>query len=348
VARDPGAPLSLATRRFRAQLLSGPPARDALAATERLLAVQAQDGRGARLAIRARTSLTSVADFNRALGEERSIVVSWLNRGTLHLVGSDDYRWLHALTTPQLFTGNARRLSQEGVTSAQADRAVGVIKRALAGEGPLTRAQLGERIAKADVRTEGQALVHLLMLACLRGIALRGPMIGKQHAYVLADEWLERGRPLERDRSLSELALRYLAGHGPADDRDLARWAGITLSDARAGLGAIAPRIETQADGLLALRGSSAARTGPKPMLLGAFDPVLLGWRSREFIVGEHEPALISGGLFRPFALVGGHAVATWSIRESRVQLVPFVPISPEDRRELDVDAERVIAYLGL
>jgi hypothetical protein len=83
-------------------------------------------------------------------------------------------------------------------------------------------------------------------------------------------------------------------------------------------------------------------------MLLGAFDPVLLGWRSREFIVGEHEPALISGGLFRPFALVGGHAVATWSIRESRVQLVPFVPISPEDRRELDVDAERVIAYLGL
>ena len=91
--------------------------------------------RGARLAIRARTCGISVADVDRALGEERSVVVTWLNRGTLHLIRREDYGWLHALTTPQLATGNARRLEQEGVSAAAADRGVKVIARALADEG---------------------------------------------------------------------------------------------------------------------------------------------------------------------------------------------------------------------
>ena len=48
--------------RLTAQLLAGPRARDPVAVTERLLAVQAQDARGARLAVRARTTgLTAAA-----------------------------------------------------------------------------------------------------------------------------------------------------------------------------------------------------------------------------------------------------------------------------------------------
>jgi hypothetical protein len=53
-----------------------------------------------------------------------------------------------------------------------------VIERSLAEEGPLTREQLRERIAGAGVRTEGQALVHLLALASLRGLVVRGPVVG--------------------------------------------------------------------------------------------------------------------------------------------------------------------------
>src|SRR6478609_6228048 len=100
--------------RLTAQLLSGPPARDPVEVAERLLAVQAQDLRGARLAVRARTRGLSVRDVDRALTEDRSLVISWLNRGTLHLVRREDYGWLHALTTPQLLAGNTRRLAQEG------------------------------------------------------------------------------------------------------------------------------------------------------------------------------------------------------------------------------------------
>ena len=150
--------------RLTAQLLAGKPARDPVAVAERLVAVQGQDARGTRLAIRSRTTGLSVADVDRALSEERTLVITWLNHGTLHLVRSEDYPWLHALTAPGRFTGNARRLAQEGVPPDAAERAVKVIEHSLAEEGPLTRQQLGERIAAAGVRREGQALVHLLGL----------------------------------------------------------------------------------------------------------------------------------------------------------------------------------------
>ena len=47
--------VSILAERLTAQLLAGPPARDPVAVCERLLAVQGQDPRGFRLAVRART-----------------------------------------------------------------------------------------------------------------------------------------------------------------------------------------------------------------------------------------------------------------------------------------------------
>ena len=133
------------------------------------------------------------------------------------------------------------------------ERAVETIEKALADEGPLTRVQLRERLGAAGVPTAGQALIHLLFLAAVRGIAVRGPMVGKQHAYVLVRDWLGAQKPVDREQALAELARRYLAGHGPADDRDLARWAGLPLRDARAGLAAIAAELEQRPDGLVDL-----------------------------------------------------------------------------------------------
>jgi hypothetical protein len=167
--------------RLTAQALAGEPLRTPEEVAERLLAVQAQDPRGARLAIRARTAGLAAADVDRAL-TDRSLLITWLNRGTLHLVRNEDYPWLHALTTPPLLTSSARRLRQEGVSPEAAERGVETIERSLAEEGPLTRPQLRERLDSAGVRTAGQALVHLLFLATLRGVAVRGPMAGKEHA----------------------------------------------------------------------------------------------------------------------------------------------------------------------
>ncbi len=106
---------ALIAQRLAAQLLAGTPASDPVTVTRRLLAIQAQDARGARLAIRARSAGLTVADVDSALSERRSLVISWLCRGTLHLVASEDYHWLHALSTPPLHAAAMRRLSAEGV-----------------------------------------------------------------------------------------------------------------------------------------------------------------------------------------------------------------------------------------
>jgi Winged helix DNA-binding domain len=338
---------SVTQERLAAQLLAGSPARDPVAVTRRLLAVQGQDPRGARLAIRARSRGLTAAAVDRALSEQRSLLITWLNRGTLHLVCSEDYSWLHALTTPPLLTGNARRLAQEGVSPSAAERGMQAIERALAAEGPLTRAQLRERIAAARVKTDGQALVHLLMLATLRGSTVRGPMAGREHAYVLVRDWLGEPRPVERDVALAELARRYLAGHAPANARDLARWAGLALRDARAGLAAIAPQLRERPDGLLEPAKRRRAVPEPPPRLLGAFDPLLLGWCSREEIVGANKSLVTNNGLFRPFALVRGKAVASWRLIEGEVAIEPFGRLAREDRAALEEDARDVVRYLA-
>lgn len=348
--------------RLAAQLLTGPPARDTVAVVDRLLAVQAQDPRGARLAVRARTRGLRAADVDRALTADRSLLVTWLNRGTLHLVRTEDYWWLHALTTPPLVPGNARRLAHAGVSPDAAERGVRVVERALTAEGPLIRGQLRERIAAADVRVQGQALVHVLALATLRGLAVRGPMVGKEQAYVLVRDWLGTPpRPVERDTALAQLARRYLAGHGPASDRDLARWAGVALRDARRGLAEIAPSLLERGDGLVDVAGARRTTGGPvarssrrgpadgasPPRLLGAFDPLLLGWTSRAPVLGAHESAIVSGGVFRPFALAHGRAVATWTLDRSGVVLHPFAPLDPSLDAALAADAADVERFLG-
>ena len=90
----------LVAERCAAQLLSGSPAATPVDVVTRLLAVQGQDPRGARLAVRARTSGLTAADVDKALTTDRSLLITWLNRGTLHLVAAEDYWWLQLLTTP--------------------------------------------------------------------------------------------------------------------------------------------------------------------------------------------------------------------------------------------------------
>ena len=379
--------LRVTAERAAAQLLAGPPAARAEEVAGRLLAIQGQDPRGARLAVRVRSQGLSAADIDHALTADRTLVISWLNRGTLHLVRSADYWMLHRLTTPQLETGCARRLAQEGVPPAAADRAAGLIERFLS-DGPLTRAQLAGRLQSAGVRTDGQALVFLLFLTSLRGITVRGPMIGKQHAHVLARDWL--GAPPAADpdpgAALGWLARRYLAGHSPATDRDLAKWAGLPLRDARRALREIGGDLDEGEDGLVRLarradgtsggrgrdrggrgrgyraedRGQRDGRSGrghrdprpelalPPPRLLGVFDPLLHGWQSRGPVLGRHEPEIVRGGMFRSFALVDGRAAGTWSVTGDQVSLTLLEPVSAAHRRALETDAEDVRRFLGL
>jgi hypothetical protein len=341
---------SVQAQRFHAQLLTGEPAVSPVAVAERLLAVQGQDPRAARLAIRARSAGLTAADVDRALTADRSLVITWLNRGTLHLVRSEDYWWLHALThRPTMRSNSWRVLARAGVFDAEADKGVAVIESALTSGGPLTKFQLRDAIVAAGLPARDNVALHLLALASSRGIAVRGPMIGAQHAYVHVRDWLgSPPRPLETDVALAELARRYLAGHGPASDRDLAKWSGLPLGMARRGMTQIGSHIAERPDGLAELAGGSGDGAGlPAPRLLGGFDPVLHGWVSREPILGDHQDVVTVNGLFRPFALVDGRAAGTWAWQAGSVALEPFGPLPAAVQSALATEARDVQRFLG-
>jgi hypothetical protein len=342
--------MTVLAQRLSAQLLAGRPATNPLQIAKRLLAIQAQDPRGARLAIRARGTGIAAADVDRELTEQRSLVITTLNRGTLHLVRTEDYPVLQSLTTPPLLTTNATRLAQTGVNPGTADRAFDLIDRSISEDGPQTRAALRERLERAGIPNLQHSMVHLIFGAAIRGRIVRGPMVGRQHAFALVRDWLPASPPPARDVALAELARRYLAGHGPATESDLARWAGLPLRDARAGLGAIARELRRLPGELLDLAGRGRAAQLPAPRLLGAFDPLLLGWRSRAEVLGDHEPRVVSGGVFRSFALVGGRAAAVWRLSAGArgVELEPFADLDATVAKALERDGEALRRFLGL
>jgi hypothetical protein len=298
---------------------------------ERLLAIQAQDPRAARLAFRARSPDLDAAGVDGALATG-ALVVSWLCRGTLHMVRSEDYPWLLGLTAPIAERSGARRLAQLGIAPGDAERALRIVADALAG-GPMTRAELAEPLAAAGIETAGQAMPHLLALAARRGLVVRGPLRDRDWAFALTSDWLgiEPPAPLAggaREPALAELARRYLAGHGPASAADLASWSGLGLRDARAGIRSIAGELagaDSDRD-LLDLVGRDPAPERIAPRLLGPFDPFLLGWRDRAHVVDDAYVRRVhpGGGMIRAVATIDGRAVGTWTQGPAGVEIEPF------------------------
>ena len=74
---------------------------------------------------------------------------------------------------------------------------------------------------------------------------------------------------------------------------------------------------------------------------------MLLGWTSREDIAGEHTARVVSGGVFRPFALVEGRTAGTWRLRDGKVELEPFAALEPRTAAVLESDAADVERFLG-
>jgi hypothetical protein len=85
----------------------------------------------------------------------------------------------------------------------------------------------------------------------------------------------------------------------------------------------------------------------PPPRLLGAFDPLLLGWKSREAVIGEHKFLVTNNGIFRPFALVKARAVSTWRLPQGKVQIEHLENVTKKAAGQLEADAAAVEAFLS-
>ena len=119
----------------------------------------------------------------------------------------------------------------------------------------------------------------------------------------------------------------------------------MRLRDARAGLAAIASELTERHDGLLDIRRDEVPPL-PPPRLLGPFDPLLLGWRSRELVLDSPDPVVTVNGIFRAIALVEGRAAGTWTMPGGRVEIDLWRRSDPSTRAALQREASAVEEYL--
>ena len=341
-------PRELALLRLVAQRLAGPPAASAPDAVRELLCVQGQDLPGALTSVALRTRDRSLTGARAAL-DAGEVVRSWPMRGTLHLVPAEELHWLMELCGPRVLAGAAKRRAYLGLTEADTERARELATAALTGGRRLGRAALLERLAEG-VDVSGQRGYHLLWYLAQTGTLVLGPTEGGERAsdqaFVLLDEWVPAPRRLAGEEALAELARRYLTGHGPASDADLARWAGLTLRDVRTGIAAVREELAAvEVEGRTLLMApdlpdrlaACRAEVEDAVLLLPGFDEMVLGYADRTCTVpAEFADRIVPGGngMFRATVLHGGRAVGVWRWKGSGAKRVvvpePFTTVDEE------------------
>ncbi|MFU8876194.1 winged helix DNA-binding domain-containing protein [Micromonospora sp. SL4-19] len=301
-------------------------------------AMQAQDVASGLWSLGVRLPGRTQADVQAAL-ERREALRTWPMRGTVHLVPSRDAHWMLAVTGIRTLAGAATRRAQLGLTEADADRAADVLGAALAGGRRLTRAQCLAALGAAGIDTAGQRGYHLLWYASQRGVTCIAPHVGIEQTFVLLDEWVPDPHRPDRDEALGLLALRFVRSHGPVTRHDLARWTGLTVTDAKRGIAVAADALTpVEVDGAEAVVAAALLDAPREPVddvhTLPGFDEYLLGFKDRTLMLDPaHAAAVVPGGngVFQSTVVRGGRVVGTWkrtigktSVAVTVQQLTPF------------------------
>src|ERR1700722_3295305 len=207
-------------------------------------ALQAQAFDAARHQVRVRSAGLTAAAVDRAFDVERSVVRTWLMRGTLHLCAADDLRWLVDVFGPAISRLIATRRRNLGLGDATCDRGVAVLRKELAN-GPVARRRIRETLVSAGVLQApvGTTLLHVLYHAAALGVVCCGPRIGRDDSFVLLDDWVAPSKGPRGDAALGELARRYFAAYGPAGESDFAAWSGLRMTVIRPAMAAIASEL---------------------------------------------------------------------------------------------------------
>ncbi len=338
------------------------------AAAAAAVGLQAQRWSAAALGVRTRTTSLTAADVEMARSQERTIVRGWFIRGTLHMVPSEDARWLTALLGPGEIAKATTRYRQLGLDAETLIAAERVIVDALSGSGTLTRAELGAILRRngVAVETKGQALIHTLRNAALRGRICYGPDRDGTETFVLLDDWLGppsgAARVPGREPLACELLRRYLRCYGPATPRDFQTWSGLSAADAKAAFtesehGFVEVRASGWTGWLHEDRVSMAravASLPPVTALIPAFDSYLLGWDDRLHSVHPVHDRRIrpGGGIIAPALVDDGWAVATWAWKShgaerATLTVSPFGVLGDRVANRLAGEVEDVGRFLG-
>ncbi len=175
----------------------------------------------------------------------------------------------------------------------------------------------------------------------------------RAHVYGLASTWLRRRAPVDLAAAEERLVNRYLRGFGPATPGDVARYAGWTVTEAKAVLERLALRRFRDPDGHLLLdvpRAPLPDADVPVPVrFLGQFDALLLlGHAVRTAILpAEHRDRVFASSMPQsvPTFLVDGRVAGRWRWTGEDVDVTPFAPLPAAARAAVDAEAQRLARF---
>jgi hypothetical protein len=325
-------------------------------------AVQAQDYLGALWAVGLRMRHATEQTIEHAIAD-RTIIRTWPMRGTLHFVAPEDARWMLKLLTPRVIARGASRYGGLGLDDEAFSRSRDVVESALQGGKRLTRNAMYEALEAAGISTAGSRGLHISGYLAQQGVICFGPREGKQPTFVLLEEWAPAARALEGEEALAELAERYFASHGPATVQDFAWWAGLPLTEARAGLEAVkAQLIHEVIDGQTYWSPSSPPASAPAegpaegsgaPIahLLPAFDEYTVAYKDRSAVLEPEYVVPERYGILAPTIEVDGRVVGLWSrtLKKDSVAITPsyFTTLDEAASCAVESAARRYGEFLG-
>ena len=323
----------------------------------RLVAMQAQDYLGSLWAIGLRMSNASEALVQQAIAERR-IVRTWPMRGTLHLVGAADVRWLQRLLAPRVLAANAARIKRDyGLDETVFKRCRKVVEKALRDGEPVTRNALYQVLDEAKIATANQRGIHITGQLAHEGLICGGPREGRQPTFVLLDAWLPPTPVKSRDEALAELAQRYIRSRGPATAQDFAWWTGLTVKDAQAAFASVHALLRQETiDGKvfwLAPEAELARKPRKSVHLLPPFDEYLVGYGDRSAAVDPAFNRQVIGinGLVGASIVIDGRIAGMWkrSLGVDRVDiaLAPFRSLNKSEQVAVAASAKRYGRFLG-
>lgn len=329
------------------------------------------------LAAWARVPGISPADVGAALYDRRSLVRLVGMRRTMFAVPIELAGIIASACTASITKGERprfeRMLREAGVTDdprpwiegVEAET-VAVLERLgeataaeLTREVPGLREQMPFGVGREWAGTVGVS-TRLLFLLAAEGRIIRGRPKGtiasSLYRWVPMDRWVPGGLPAHPvEVAQAELVRRYLRAFGPARLEDVRWWTGWTVAEVRRALAAIGAVEVDLGDGATGLvTADDAASAGdPEPgawvALLPSLDPTVMGWKVRDWYLGEHAARLFDrNGNAGPTIWVDGRVVGGWAQgRDGEVVTRLLEDVGREAARGIDARASELREWLG-
>jgi hypothetical protein len=347
--------VSVGFRLERHHLKQPAPAGALVDVARRLCGLHAQVMSSADLQLRARVQDHAPDELARALWEDRTLVKTWLMRGTLHIVPAEDLDvFTGALDNRGEYAGAWLRAF--GVSPQQMEALVDAIAQSLDGDC-LTREELIARVEPRVGRTVTKRLRsgwgEFLKPAARRGVLCFGPSRGQNVTFVRPDQWVGTSHTLGRDEARAELLRRFLRAYAPATHADFGHWLGSQRTTSGSWKALADELVEVEPKRFALAEDSRALRAHPSGVrMLPGFDPYVLFPRSDRPVPEQHLARVYrTQGWISATVVERGRAIAVWTTekRGSKLALIvePFEPLPERTRAAIEREARSVARHVG-